>query len=416
MPRKVKKINLCRICGNNEFSNLINFNKIPLGNDLEVTKYKANKADTFKLAVIKCNNCNHFQLTHHVHPEKLYANNYTYLSGVGKTFLDHLNQYAKDVSNFCNLKNNSFIVDIGSNDGSCLLEFKKIGFRVCGVDPAKIPVSIALNRGIYSIQDFFDANVVKTIINKYDQADLVTSQNVLAHVANLRIVFEDIHKLLKDNRYLSFEVGYFRDVLENYYFDTIYHEHHDYHHANPLVQLLNSIGFSIIDISTNPIQGGSLRIIAQKSKKKIISQKAKAFLKNEKQSILFNKKFLFSWSKNINMMTKKINNYINAQLHANKNIIGYGSPTKAVLLLDQCSLNNKHIKYIIEDNKHKVGRYLPKLNIPIRENIEENYKDVDIIIVLAWNFADDIIKKIKMKVNKETQVIIPLPKFKIVNL
>ena len=409
------KIKKCRICKNKNISLILNFGLVPLGNDLNKSKLKALKSTKYPLKLMKCKKCNHFQLSHSVNPKILFAKNYTYITSTTKTFVKHFHNYAEWIINYCNLNKNSLIVDIGSNDGTCLLKFKNKGMKVCGIDPAKVPAKIANNKNIYTINSFFNIKAANQITRKFGYVDLVTSHNVLAHIDNLTEVFSLAYNILKSNGFLCFEIGYFKNVLENNYFDTIYHEHLDYHHASPLYSLLNKIGFTIINFSTNNIQGGSLRILCKKGLVKEPKYVSK-FLIKEKKSIIYNKVLLSKWNIKINKNLIFLNKIIKKNIKENKLITGYGAPTKATLLIKLSKIDKNDIKFIYEDNNLKVGRYMPKIGIPIVHTSQINKDKPDIIIIFAWNFKEEIINRLKDKINFNVEIIIPLPKLKIIKI
>ena len=417
--QKINKLTIiknCRLCGSENFSSLINFGKVPLGNNLQLSKNRAIKADKYPLEVVNCNDCQHFQLSCSVNPNLLYATNYTYLSGVGLSFVKHIKKYVKWVKEKTKLPVSSLVVDIGSNDGTCLEVFKKHGYKVCGVDPAKLPAKIAMKKNIFTINNFFQEDTLEKIKSKFGMADLVTSQNVLAHVDDLRDTFTNIYKLLKNNGYFVFEIGYFRSVLESGCFDTIYHEHLDYHHGAPLVKYLSSIGFDIVNLEVNTIQGGSLRLLLKKTGKGKVLSQAQKFLVNEKKSVLNSKIYLQKWSDKIFDICCNLEK-ITRNLLKNKVLCyAYGSPTKATLLLKMNSFLEDNIQFVVEDNKNKVGKFLPHNGIPIRDIKELDFKKSAVIIILAWNFSDDIIMKLKKLYKVKVQVIIPLPKLKVLEI
>ena len=166
MPNSHKNsvtINCCRLCSSTNIKNFVTFPTVPLGNNLQINKEFSKKVETYELKVMRCFDCNHFQLSISVLPELLYATNYTYLSGIGLSFVTHLKNYVDWVIKKTSLySKNNVVVDIGSNDGSCLKYFKESGFKVCGVDPAQKPAEIANNNGIFTINDFFDINVTSS--------------------------------------------------------------------------------------------------------------------------------------------------------------------------------------------------------------------------------------------------------------
>jgi SAM-dependent methyltransferase len=411
-----RTISECRLCSSKKLSSFINFGSIALGNNLQSTKKGAFNVDEYPLEVLNCEACNHFQLSAAVKPDILYATNYTYLSGIGSSFVKHIKTYVDWIEEKTNISKSSVVVDIGSNDGTCLDVFKKKGYDVCGVDPADIAVKISREKNIYTIGDFFNEDTVNKIISKFGKVDLVTSQNALAHVDDLKSTFKSISSVLKHNGYFVFEVGYFKNVLEFGNFDTIYHEHLDYHHGAPLAKYLCSIGFDVITINVNQIQGGTLRMLLQKSGNGFISKEAKKFLSEERNSVIYNKEFLNGWSQKVFEICSNINSIIKKETNENIPCFAYGSPTKAVLLLKTSRLSSNEINFVVEDNEFKVGKFLPKNGIQILSVNELDFRKSAVIILLAWNFSEDIIQKLKKIYDVPIKIIIPLPKLKVLDL
>lgn len=407
----------CRLCNSSYLKKFIDFGKVAIGNNLSTSKKKSLSTKKYPLKVIRCKNCNHFQLNYQVSPKVLYATNYTYLSGVAPSFKKHFKEYSKWVIKKCNLKKNNLVMDIGSNDGTCLEEFKKKKLNVLGVDPASLPSSIANKKGITTINNFFDMKLAKKILKQNDKVDFITSHNVLAHIGNNKEVFRSIYYLLKNNGYFCFEVGYFFNVLKKNYFDTIYHEHLDYHHANPLVRFLKNVGFSIVLIKTNNIQGGSLRILCKKEKINCIYKQPENFLKKEKNSIIFDNYFLSNWEKNIYYNCFKINQFINQKVKLGSKLVGYGAPTKSALLSKVSKLDSKLMKFTFEDNVKKINKYIAGTDIKIVSLKNAKFFKDTYVFLFAWNFYEDIVEKLRKKFkNSKIFIILPLPKIKILKL
>lgn len=406
---KYRHIRQCRLCDSSNLEPYFDFGDVPLGNNLAASHDDALLADRYPLSVNRCAACGHFQLAVAVAPEKLYATNYTYLSGVGKSFVQHFQDYATWVQDRCNFQADALVVDVGSNDGTCLKEFKNLGFKVCGVDPASAPAKLANEAGIHTLNLFFDEAAVDEIITAHGKADFITSHNVLAHVDDLGAVFRNIHRLLKTGGHFCFEIGYFSQVLKNGCFDTIYHEHLDYHHAKPLAQFLCGIGFDLIDLSVNQVQGGSLRLFLQKTGDGIISSDAKKFLDEEAHSILYQGDTLSAWPSRIKSNMIKFGETVKAHVAAGKTVVGYGAPTKATLLMEMSDLGSSAISFMVEDNVLKVNKFMPGTGVPILDVAELQVRKPDIIVIFAWNFCDDIIAKLKDKVDWPTTFLVPLP-------
>ena len=409
-------INECRLCKSKNLRKMFDFGSVPLGNNLQISPNLSQNAKSFDLLIMNCISCNHFQLNTSVSPKLLYATNYTYLSGIGLSFVKHIKTYVNWVVDKTKLKKNSVVIDVGSNDGTCLEYFQSKGYTVCGIDPARKPAEIANQNGVFTINKFFNKGVVDEIIKKYDKVDVVTSQNVLAHINNLDSVFKNIYQLLREEGYFVFEIGYFKRVLESGCFDTIYHEHIDYHHANPLVKFLINLGFDVLEISENNIQGGSLRFLLQKTGDGVIKSQPGQFLSNEKNTILYNNKKLNFWYDEVETKMKKLREVFLKYKSKYDISYAYGAPTKATLLLKMLKLDNNDISFVVDDNKLKVNRFMPLTNIPIKSSDEIEFDKSAVIILFAWNFADDIIKKIKEQYKVEATIILPLPNLKVIKI
>lgn len=405
----------CRLCSSSNLEAFFDFGNVPLGNNLPESHIDALNADRYPLSVNRCDGCGHFQLTVAVDPEKLYATNYTYLSGVGKSFVLHLQDYVDWIQQRCQLPSGALVVDVGSNDGTCLKEFKKLGFRVCGVDPASLPAQLANEADIDTLNLFFDDIAVDKIISTKGKADFVTSHNALAHVDDLGTVFRNIHRLLKVGGYFCFEIGYFKEVLKTGCFDTIYHEHLDYHHAKPLTQFLCEMGFDLIDLTVNKIQGGSLRMFLQKTGAGKISKEAQQFLEEEAQSILYRNDIISEWPSAIKSNMTKFGTAVRTYVAGGSTVAGYGVPTKATLLMEMSGIGFSDVSFMVEDNLLKVNKFMPGTGVPILDVAELRLRKPDIIVIFAWNFYDDILAKLKVQVDWPATFLVPLPNFIEVN-
>ena len=405
---KYKKIMSCRMCSSKKIKRIYNFGLIPIGNDLQKNYKNSLQCKKYPLELMNCIKCNHFQISVSVNPEILYAKNYTYLTGVTKTFKDHFENYSKWIIQKCKLKKKALVLDIGSNDGTCLSFFKKENMTVVGVDPAKKPCKIANNKKITTFNKFFNKQTSKQLEKKFGKFDFITSHNVLAHTEKIQEIFFSIYYLLKENAYFCFEIGYFKDVIKHNLFDTIYHEHLDYYHAKPLINFLEKVGFSVIDLSTNKIQGGSLRLLLQKKTQNKKSNKVLKFLNEERK--FFKKVNVLSQIKNFIQTLTKLNHQIIKEKDRGHSIYAYGSPTKASLLLYLSNLSNNAIKYSIEDNPLKCNKYIPGTNIKIINSKKIKMSKNSVIIILAWNFAREIILRLKKQNYKNIKLVIPLPK------
>jgi SAM-dependent methyltransferase len=389
-----KIIKNCRLCQKHDLSLQIDLGQVPLGNNLSSLYEESMEVEEYPLCINRCNTCGHFQLNYSVAPEKLYVKNYSYLSGIGKSFLDHLEWSKSDILDFIlPLKSNVKVLDIGSNDGSALKFFQNTGAQVLGVDPAKLPAKIANENNIPTINNFFSKLLSESIKKTNGTFDIIISHNVLAHVEDLNDVFDGIANLLELGGTLIFEIGYFGNLIKNNIIDTIYHEHLDYHTKKSLSNFLVLKGFEVIKILENDIQGGSIRLYCKKSVNNIIHEQVKRSIQSEISLLSSNS--IIKWEKTIHDKFTQIKDIILKAKAEGKNLVGYGAPTKATLFLKKIKLSQGDIRFIIEDNNLKVGCYLPKTGIPIIHFKDYKSNRNDFIICFAWNFYKDIYFKLK---------------------
>lgn len=380
----------CRLCTGDDLKEVLSFGKVPLGNDLGREESESLGANKFPLEVFKCGSCGHFQLGYAVDPSTLFAKNYTYLSGVGASFSVHMDEFVDHCLGFADT-DKPRLLEVGCNDGTLLNKFSNKGYVVKGVDPAEMPAQRARDRfGLDVDTYFFDANYVDGFLTA-DAFDLVVSQNVFAHVNDLRSTLTLIRNVLKPGGHLVFEVGYFARVVEDSLFDTIYHEHLDYHTAGPLARLLNEMGFCVVDLQVNGSQGGSLRVTAKKDVD-IFNCEALNKLKGSEQSLTVEnvRKHMGLWLDNARAFGARIKEIKSA----GSRIIGYGSPTKCVLFISLSNIG-EYVDCIIEDNAEKQGLFLPQTGIKLVDYVGLDYNDV--VVVFAWNFFDDIVSKLKSR-------------------
>lgn len=380
-----KKINKCLICKSNKLYNYINLGSQPLANNL--SKFK--KVKKYPLSVNYCRVCFHNQLTVAVKKEKLF-NKYFYLSSQSKTLQKHFDiSAAKYIKEF-GLKKNSYIADIGSNDGIALNYFIKKKYKNClGIEPAKNIAKIANRRGIKTINSYLNKKIAKNYQSKFD---LVLASNVFAHNENIINLGKYLIQLLKPNGVLIIEVQYLLDMLKNNIYDNIYHEHIHYWSANSINNLFKKINAHVFKFEKIDTHGGSLRCFVKLNNNLNYKDKTKAFINNEndngiKKNLLYKK-----FSKKIYKQKKNFSKFL--LVNKKKNILGYGAAAKTSTALNFFKIKNYKFS-IIDDNKLKQGNYIPGTNIKIVAKESVNTK-IDYLIVFAWNYFSEIKKKIKI--------------------
>ena len=361
----------------------------PLANNL--LKKKDEKCELYPLEVNYCDQCHNCQLSIVVNPKKMFSN-YLYTSSTTKTSRNHFvkaaNKYIKD---FKLTVKKSYIIDIGSNDGIALKPFKNLKFKnILGIEPAKNLAKQANKEKIKTYNVFLD----KKSLNKIKKnADIVLASNVFAHSDELKTMAECMLKLVKKNGSIIIEVQYLLNTLKDVTFDNIYHEHYNYWSLTSLMTFFRQ--FSAIIYKTEKINthGGSLRVYVKKDPKTKVEKSVKSLLKEEEIFGIKKYKTYQNFAEKVYKIRDNVRKNILKIKKNNKKIIGYGSPAKATTALNFFGISHE-IDFIVEDNKLKHGKYLPGVNISILGK-DKISKKVDCILVLVWNFFDDIKKNNK---------------------
>ena len=400
-------IKFCRLCNSKNLKKVFDLGRTPLANSylkIEISK----KLRKYPLKLNYCNNCGHLQLTHSIKPSKMFSN-YLYKTNTSKKNFLHFKSYANEIKKMFKNRNTK-ILDIASNDGTFLNFFEKKKFFRLGIDPAKNLKKLSLKKGITQIDDFFTMKKSENIKKKYGKFDIITANHVCAHVEDLNDFFNGVQNLLKDEGLFVFEISYRASVLKKNTFDTIYHEHLDYHALYPISKFVKKFNLNVVNFKTPDAQGGSLRVYVSKNKNSK-NQKSikKQILKEKKQLNLFNVSTYKKFEKKIINCKNKLNSLIQNCINNNMNIAGYGAAAKTTTFLNYFKISEKNIKFIFDDNKLKQGLCIPGTKIKILDPLNMNKKNIDVLIIFAWNYAELIIAKNKKFKKKGGKFLIPFP-------
>ena len=406
-----KKISQCRSCGNKKLLTVFNLGKQPLANALLIDRQEILNEKYFPLKVVICKRCKLIQLNYTVNPKILFKK-YLWVTGTSQKVREYREFFFKKISKFLKNKNN-YICEIASNDGF-FLQYVKKNNRVLGIDPAKNLAKKANLCGIKTIPEFFNLKISKKIIKiEKDKPNIIICRNVIPHVENINDVLSGIKNLLSNDGYGVIEFHNASHIIKKKHYDYIYHEHIFYYTLSTLSKVLKNQGLYPFDYFISPISGGSYVIIF--SKKKIV--KTQKFINR----IIFEKKNnldLVSYWQSLNNLAKKHKKNLLKVIFKygqNNKIVGYGASARSSTLLNYLNLDNKNIIKILDANPLKKNLYTPGSNIKIYTPNKKNLKGVKVILLLAWNFKDEIIKNLK-KLNFKGVVIEPLPKIKITKI
>lgn len=401
----------CRVCASKKLKKYLDLGLMPLANNLEFTSKRAMEQDRYPLQIMFCEDCGLSQLSVVIAPEKMFSN-YAYRSSINKPYVEHCRLMAKTIKEKYYLNAECFHIDLASNDGSLLKEFKdEIGLKVLGIDPATNLVAISDSIGVPAICDFWSSELAV----KLDKADLITATNVFAHVDNVSDFLSACKIALKQNGVLVIECPYLIDFIDNMEHGTTYFEHLSYMSITPIHKLCTDNGMKIVNVSKHSIHCGTVRIeIAHDINLIEKSDTVNEFLKLEEHNGFNNFSKYRSWSDKVKETTNQFENEIIKLKKGGASISAFGASAKGNTLLNYSKMNTDIIRYIVDETPEKIGKYSPTNGIKI-VGIHHIEKDpTDYMIILAWNFKDFIMDKLRKKGYKG-KFIIPIPYFEIVD-
>jgi len=381
----------CRVCGG-DFTHYLSLGLSPLANNLNDKKNSKN--DLYPLDLNFCKQCSNSQLSVAVPPKKMF-DNYLYLSSTSKQFRDHFSNIANELKKELNLNKSSLLVDIGSNDGIFLEPVKKLGISSIGVEPAKNVAKIANSKKLTTMQEYFNEKTVQKIINNYGKVDVITAFNVFAHSDGLKEILDNVEVLLKNDGEFIFEVQYILRTIKDVTFDNIYHEHFNYWCFLAILNFFEKSKMKVYKVKEVDTHGGSLRVYATKDKKKRQHKSVNQYIELEKKNKLDKIETYFKFAEDVKKIKLDSLSNINKILSENKKIIGYGAPAKATTVLNYFGINEKYFQHVVDDSEIKHGKYIPETNIQIVSKDDVDSNIYEIVLVLAWNFFDSIVKNNK---------------------
>ena len=376
----------CRSCGSTNLKRVVSLGYQPLANNL--LKKADEKCELYPLEVNYCDKCHNCQLSVAVDPKKMFAN-YLYTSSTSKAFRNHFVEAAKKYSKNLKLsKNKSYIIDVGSNDGVALKPFLDMGYKnVLGIEPAKNLSKLANKNKIKTFNGFLEKKSLKKIKKN---ANLILASNVFAHSDKLKEMAECMIYLLHEKGTIIIEVQYLMNTLKDLTFDNIYHEHYNYWSLTSLVNFFKQFNTKIFRSEKIDTHGGSLRVYISKNKNIKIEKSVTQMLKDEEIFGIKNYKTYKKFGEKVYKIRENVIQNIKKLKSENKQIIGFGAPAKATTALNFFGIS-KEIEFIVEDNGLKHNKFIPGVKIPIKAKSKIKNKN-NLLIVLAWNFYDEIKK------------------------
>jgi SAM-dependent methyltransferase len=404
----------CRTCGGSDLKKFLDLGFTPPADRFLREEQLLEAEVHYPLAVLICEHCGLAQLNYVVSPDLLYQQDYPYEASITRTGRIHWGEFAQTTRERFDLGSADLVVDIGSNVGVLLDAFKQQGVRTLGIEPAGNIARIAEKNGIETLNDFFNIDVAQTVANDKGQASVITATNVFAHVDDLTSFMKAVDILLAPKGVLIIEAPYFTNLLEQLEYDTIYHEHLSYLSVKPLLTFFDRVGMEIFKIEQRDIHGGSFRLHVARAGRMPISSVVNELLRLEETRAVHSLETLDQFAKKVEQNRNDLNWLLYNLKRQGKRIAAASAPAKGMTLLNYCRLGTETIDFVTEKSTLKIGKYTPGTHIPVVSDAELIERRPDYALLLAWNFADEIMKNLAAYRAKGGKFIIPIPTPRIV--
>lgn len=404
----------CRYCNSSLPEPFLDLGTMPLANSFLKPEKAHSQEFSCPLRLAWCPTCKLTQLCDVVPADFMFAN-YLYVSSTTETFKRHFADYAKTVRSLFPANGQYLAVDVGSNDGLLLSSYEKEGMKAVGIEPAKNLAGEANQANLRTINDYLNSSSVQAIQKEFGQAHVISANNVFAHIDDIHEALKCVVELLDPSGVFVIEFPYLPVMVEQMLFDMIYHEHLSYIALTALQWVLKQYDLEIFQVQQVASHGGSARVFIQKEgANRPISQEVTELLKQEIQKGYDSFEIYQQFAQRVYRVREELIRFIKDIKSKGKSIVGYGAPAKGNTLINFCGLTPAQIDYVVEDNPLKQNLLTPGAKIPVRSNTQLFEAPPDFVLIFAWNFATEIIKKLESLKQKGVRFIVPLPQPKIV--
>lgn len=401
-----KVVEKCQICDYKDLEPILFLGYLPPVNRMHDIGERPDEEASFPAQALYCPRCHLVQIGLIVDAKILFPPGYPYTSSTTRILRDNFAELYSECKTIIDMGREDLIVDIGSNDGNLLSNFKD-AHRVLGITPEDIG-RIAIARGIPTIIDYFNKETAQKVLSEYGQAKVVTTTNVFAHIENVNNVLEDILKILKNEGIFISESHYLLSLIETLQYDTIYHEHLRYYSLSSLRYLLEKHGLEIIHAKRISTHGGSIRVYAARKGIYPARRTVEALLKEEKPIVLSRQK-LSEFAQRVVISKLELGALLLGIKKEGKRIYGISAPSRASTLVSYVGIDERIVDCVLEINgSYKIGKYMPGTLIPVLEESKLFEDKPDYVLIFSWHIADELVASLKRK-GFRGDFIIPLP-------
>lgn len=398
----------CRSCGQPGLRPFLSLGKTPLADALLTAAALADPEPRFPLDVAFCPNCTLVQILEEVPPQQLFVDNYRYFSSFSDDLLAHSRRHAENLIRERGLGAGSLVVELASNDGYLLRNFVAAGVSVLGIDPAPEQAAAAEAAGIRTLQEFFGTDIAQEVRASHGPADVIIANNVMAHVPDLNGFVAGMRTLIADDGVITIENPYVRELVERCEFDTIYHEHFCYFSCSAVDALMRRHGLFLNDVEYFPdLHGGTLRWHV--GAREQVTAAVRDYLARESADGMNGFGYYASFGDRVERVRGQLLDLLQRLKASGARIAGYGAAAKGSTLLNYAGIDGALLDYVVDRNVHKQGLFMPGVHLPIRDPAALSLDPPDYLLLLAWNFADEIRRQQRDYHDRGGRFISPVP-------
>ncbi len=404
----------CRFCGTKLQHTFVDLGMSPLCESY-LSYNKLNHMEPFyPLHVYVCDSCYLVQLEEYVTREEIFTE-YAYFSSYSDSWLEHCRKYTEMIIGRLNLNSQSRVIELASNDGYLLQYFVKNGIPALGVEPAANVAAVAEKNSVPTVVKFFGVKTAHELLKEYGPVDLLIGNNVLAQVPDLNDFVQGMKIILKPAGVINIEFPHLMRLVDQNQFDTIYHEHFSYFSFLTAKKIFEAHGLTLFDVDELPTHGGSLRIYARHANdsSKPVNARAIELLEREREAGIDRLEYYRAFSEMVKATKRKLLEFLIRAKNEGKTIVGYGAPGKGNTLLNYCGIRTDFLDYTVDRNPYKIGKYLPGTHIPIFDIQKISQTKPDYVLILPWNFKDEIVAQMSVIREWGGKFVVPIPEVRV---